>query len=215
MKKVIVFISILVILVIALLINIDMNNEEKIIEEKSDYNIADYETAIFAGGCFWCMEPPFEKLDGVIDAVSGYTGGTLENPTYEQVSSGSTKHIEAVKVVYDAEEISYEELLDVFWRQIDPTDSGGQFVDRGYQYTSAIFYKTEEEKKLAEESLKALEASGRFEEEIVTPIREASEFYNAEEYHQDYYIKSDVKYKYYRSRSGRDEFLNKVWGNNE
>jgi len=215
MKKVIVFISILVILVIALLINIDMNNEEKIIEEKSDYNIADYETAIFAGGCFWCMEPPFEKLHGVIDAVSGYTGGTLENPTYEQVSSGSTKHIEAVKVVYDAEEISYEELLDVFWRQIDPTDSGGQFVDRGYQYTSAIFYKTEEEKKLAEESLKALEASGRFEEEIVTPIREASEFYNAEEYHQDYYIKSDVKYKYYRSRSGRDEFLNKVWGNNE
>jgi len=215
MKKVIVFISILVILVIALLINIDMNNEEKIIEEKSDYNIADYETAIFAGGCFWCMEPPFEKLDGVIDAISGYTGGSLENPTYEQVSSGSTKHIEAVKVVYDAEEISYEELLDVFWRQIDPTDSGGQFVDRGYQYTSAIFYKTEEEKKLAEESLKALEASGRFEEEIVTPIREASEFYNAEEYHQDYYIKSDVKYKYYRSRSGRDEFLNKVWGNNE
>ena len=215
MKKIIVFVSILLVLVIALLINIDMNNEEKIIEEKSDYNIADYETAIFAGGCFWCMEPPFEKLDGVIDAVSGYTGGTLENPTYEQVSSGSTKHIEAVKVVYDAEEISYEELLDVFWRQIDPTDSGGQFVDRGYQYTSAIFYKTEEEKKLAEESLKALEASGRFEEEIVTPIREASEFYNAEEYHQDYYIKSDVKYKYYRSRSGRDEFLNKVWGNNE
>ena len=215
MKKIIVSGSILLVLVIALLINIDMNNEEKIIEEKSDYNIADYETAIFAGGCFWCMEPPFEKLDGVIDAVSGYTGGTLENPTYEQVSSGSTKHIEAVKVVYDAEEISYEELLDVFWRQIDPTDSGGQFVDRGYQYTSAIFYKTEEEKKLAEESLKALEASGRFEEEIVTPIREASEFYNAEEYHQDYYIKSDVKYKYYRSRSGRDEFLNKVWGNNE
>lgn len=215
MKKKIIFISIFLILVIALLINIDMNNEEKIIEEKRDYNIDDYETAIFAGGCFWCMEPPFEKLDGVIDAISGYTGGSIENPTYEQVSSGSTEHIESVKIVYDSEIISYEELLDVFWRQIDPTDAGGQFVDRGYQYTTAIFYKTEEEKKLAEESLKALEASGRFDEEIVTPIREATEFYKAEEYHQDYYIKSDVKYKYYRSRSGRDEFLNKIWGSNE
>ena len=161
------------------------------------------------------LSKPFEKLEGVIDAISGYTGGSIENPTYEQVSSGSTEHIESVKIVYDSEKVSYEELLDVFWRQIDPTDSGGQFVDRGYQYTSAIFYKTEEEKKLAEESLKSLEASGRFDEEIVTPIREANEFYHAEEYHQDYYIKSDVKYKYYRSRSGRDEFLNKVWGSNE
>jgi peptide methionine sulfoxide reductase msrA/msrB len=215
MKKILMVISILLILVIVLLINIDMNNEEEIIEEKRDYNIEDYETAIFAGGCFWCMEPPFEKLDGVIDAVSGYTGGSLENPTYEEVSSGSTEHIEAVKIVYNSEIISYEELLDVFWRQIDPTDAGGQFVDRGYQYTSAIFYSTKDEKKSAEESLKSLEASGRFDEEIVTPIREASVFYNAEEYHQDYYIKSDVKYKYYRSRSGRDAFLNKVWGSNE
>lgn len=211
MKKIIVFVSILVILVIALLINIDTNNEEIIIEEKRDYNIEDYETAVFAGGCFWCMEPPFEKLDGVIDAISGYTGGSLENPTYEQVSSGSTEHIESVKVVYDADVISYEELLDVFWRQIDPTDSGGQFVDRGYQYTSAIFYNTEEEKRLAEESLKALDDSDRFDEPIVTPIRETKAFYKAEEYHQDYYIKSDVKYKYYRSRSGRDDFLDKIW----
>lgn len=215
MKKIIVSGSILLVLVIALLINIDMNNEEKIIEEKRDYNIEDYETAIFAGGCFWCMEPPFEKLDGVIDAISGYTGGSIENPTYEQVSSGSTEHIESVKIVYDSKKVSYEELLDVFWRQIDPTDAAGQFVDRGYQYTSAIFYNTEEEKKLAEESLKALENSGRFDDPIVTPIREAKAFYEAEEYHQDYYIKSDVKYKYYRSRSGRDEFLNKVWGSNE
>lgn len=213
MKKIIFFV--IVLLLIALIINIDMNNEEKIIEEKRDYNIEDYETAIFAGGCFWCMEPPFEKLDGVIDAISGYTGGSLENPTYEQVSSGSTRHIESVKVIYDPKIISYEELLDVFWRQIDPTDSEGQFVDRGYQYTSAIFYKNADEKRLAEKSLQELENSGRFDEPIVTPIREAKTFYKAEEYHQDYYIKSDVKYKYYRSRSGRDEFLNKIWGQSE
>jgi len=213
MKKIIFFV--IVLLIIVLIINIDMNNEEKIIEEKRDYEIENYETAIFAGGCFWCMESPFEKLDGVVDAISGYTGGSLENPTYEQVSSGSTEHIEAVKVVYDPKVISYEELLDVFWRQIDPTDAEGQFVDRGYQYTSAIFYNIEEERKLAEKSLKALDESGRYDQKIVTPIREAKAFYKAEEYHQDYYIKSEVKYKFYRSRSGRDEFLNKIWDKEE
>ena len=214
MKRIIIF-SLIVLILIVTAISIDMNNEEQIIEEKRDYAIENYETAIFAGGCFWCMEPPFEKLEGVIDAISGYTGGSLENPTYEQVSSGSTEHLEAVKIVYDPELISYEALLEVFWRQIDPTDSQGQFVDRGYQYTSAIFYNNDKEKALAEKSLEALEASGRFDQKIVTPIREAKAFYKAEEYHQDYYIKSDVKYKYYSSQSGREDFLNKIWGKEE
>ena len=201
-------------MIVASIIVIDTTKEKEIIREKNEYSIEDYETAIFAGGCFWCMEPPFEKLPGVVDAVSGYTGGSLENPTYEEVSSGNTKHLEAVRVIYDPDKITYEELLNVFWRQIDPTDDGGQFVDRGYQYTSAIFYETEDEKRLAEESLNKLEASGKFDEPIVTPILKRKPFYEAEEYHQDYYIKSDVKYKYYRSRSGRDDFLNKIWGTN-
>jgi len=214
MKKIII-IGIILIVVIGTILFIDTTKEEEIIREKSDYTVEDYDIAIFAGGCFWCMEAPFEKLPGVIDSVSGYTGGALEDPTYEEVSSGETKHLEAVQVIYDGEKITYEELLDVFWRQIDPTDDGGQFVDRGYQYTSAIFYGTEKEKVLAEKSLKALEASGRYDQSIVTPIREAKEFYKAEEYHQNYYIKSDVKYKYYRSRSGRDQYLNEIWSIND
>ena len=209
-----IIIALILIVIVASIIVIDTNKEKEIIREKNEYSIEDYETAIFAGGCFWCMEPPFEKLPGVVDAVSGYTGGSLENPTYEEVSSGNTKHLEAVRVIYDPDKITYEELLNVFWRQIDPTDDGGQFVDRGYQYTSAIFYETEDEKRLAEESLNKLEASGKFDEPIVTPILKRKPFYEAEEYHQDYYIKSDVKYKYYRSRSGRDDFLNKIWGTN-
>lgn len=176
------------------------------------HNTGEKEIAIFAGGCFWCMEPPFEKIEGVYEVVSGYTGGDTENPSYDEVSSGTTGHIEAVTIEYDPTMVTYEELLQVFWRQINPTDDEGQFVDRGEQYTSAIFYQNEEEKLLAEESLKELEETGRFNEPIVTPIRPAETFYVAEEYHQDYYQKNSFRYEYYRSRSGRDEFLDKAWG---
>ncbi|GAB4390719.1 MAG: peptide-methionine (R)-S-oxide reductase MsrB [Thermodesulfovibrionales bacterium] len=173
---------------------------------------AGLEKAVFAGGCFWCMEPPFEKLDGVVDVVSGYTGGHKVNPTYKEVSSGGTGHVEAVEITYDPSKVSYEELLEVFWRQIDPTDGGGQFVDRGTQYRSAIFYLDERQKDLAEKSRDRLAASGRFERPIVTEILPASAFYRAEDKHQDYYKKSTISYKYYRFRSGRDQFLDKVWG---
>jgi len=172
------------------------------------------ETAVatFAGGCFWCMEPPFEKLDGVSAVISGYTGGKEENPTYEQVSSGATGHTEAVQVSYNPKKVSYEKLLEVFWRNIDPTDAGGQFVDRGAQYRSGIFFHNEEQKTAAEKSKRDLTASRRFSKPLVTPVEAFTKFYPAEEYHQDYYKKSSVKYKYYRFRSGRDQFLDKHWG---
>lgn len=171
--------------------------------------------ATFAGGCFWCMEPPFEKIEGVQDVVSGYTGGREKNPTYKSVSAGGTGHLEAVEVIYDPEKVTYADLLDVFWRQIDPTDGGGQFVDRGDQYLSAIFTHSEEQKRLARESRESLEKSGRFDGPIVTAIRPAEPFTRAEEYHQDYYRKSPVKYKYYRWGSGRDQFLKKIWRDGE
>jgi peptide methionine sulfoxide reductase msrA/msrB len=170
-----------------------------------------YEKATFAGGCFWCMEPPFEKLDGVTEVISGYTGGDKANPTYEEVSAGKTGHAEAVQIAYDPSKVSYSKLLEVFWRQIDPTDGGGQFVDRGRQYRSAIFYHNEEQKRLAERSKEELQKSGRFSKPIVTEIIKASIFYKAEEYHQDYYKKNPVRYKFYRFNSGRDQFLKKAW----
>ena len=170
-----------------------------------------YYKATFAGGCFWCMELPFEKLEGVIDVVSGYTGGHKENPTYKEVSSGETIHLEAVQISYDESKITYSELLDVFWRQIDPTDLGGQFVDRGNQYTTAIFYHSEEQKAFAEKSKENLEKSGRFKKPITTKIREASKFYKAENYHQNYYKDNPIRYKYYRLHSGRDRYLKKIW----
>lgn len=170
------------------------------------------EKATFAGGCFWCMEPPFEKLAGVKDAISGYTGGRKVNPTYEEVSAGGTGHLESVEIVYDPALVTYQQLLDVFWRQIDPTDAGGQFVDRGSSYTSAIFYHNEEQKRLAEASKQKLGGSGRFDKPIVTEIRAAGPFYRAEEYHQGYYKKNPIRYKFYRSRSGRDSYLEKTWG---
>ena len=170
------------------------------------------EKATFAGGCFWCMEHPFEKVDGVIDVVSGYTGGTKEAPTYKEVSAGGTGHVEAVEITYDPERVTYTRLLDIFWMQVDPTDAAGQFVDRGSQYATAIFYHTEEQRRLAEESKKALDESGRFSAPIVTPVREAGRFYPAEEYHQDYYKNHSIRYKIYRAGSGRDTFLKKVWG---
>ena len=168
--------------------------------------------ATFAGGCFWCSEADFEKLPGVVKVISGYTGGHKENPTYAEVSSGRTGHVEAVQVYYDPSKISYEELLDAFWKHIDPTDSGGQFVDRGPQYRSAIFYHDEEQKRLAEKSKEELSKSGRLDKPIVTEITKFTKFYEAEEYHQDYHKKHALKYKYYRYGSGRDQFTTKVWG---
>ena len=171
-----------------------------------------YKKATFAGGCFWCMEPPFEKLDGVIEVVSGYIGGHKKSPTYEEVSSGSTGHAEAIQVLYDPSQVKYEELLDVFWMQINPTDLGGQFADRGSQYRTAIFAHDEEQKRLAEQSKEALQRSGKFERPIATEIVEATEFYKAEEYHQDYYKKSPSHYKRYRYGSGRESYLKETWG---
>jgi peptide methionine sulfoxide reductase msrA/msrB len=172
------------------------------------------EKATFAGGCFWCMEPPFQKLDGVYNVVSGYSGGHKDNPTYREVSSGVTGHAEAVQLIYDPEKISYEKLLDVFWMQIDPTDGGGSFVDRGSQYRSAIFYHNDEQKRLAEMSKKKMDTSGRYEKPIVTEIVPYSIFFKAEEYHQDYSKKNPVRYKVYRYNSGRDQYLDNIWGSN-
>ncbi len=171
--------------------------------------------AYFAGGCFWCTESDFEKVDGVIDAISGYTGGHVANPTYKQVSKGGTGHVEAVKVVYDPVKVSYEELLEVFWMHVDPTDGDGQFVDRGSQYRSVIFYSTEEERSLAEASKKRLAASGRFDKPIATDILPLGPFYPAEDYHQDYYKRNSIRYRWYRHGSGRDQFLKNVWGDKE
>ncbi len=165
--------------------------------------------ATFAGGCFWCTENDFEKLDGVLYAVSGYTGGTVSNPSYKQVSGENTGHREAVKVHYDPRVVSYDELLDYFWRHIDPTDPNGQFVDQGSSYRSGIFYRTETERLKAEKSKATLTASGIFTKPIVTEIIPAGAFYEAEDYHQDYYKKNPVRYTYYRSASGRDAFLEK------
>jgi peptide methionine sulfoxide reductase msrA/msrB len=170
------------------------------------------DTATFAGGCFWCVESDFEKVDGVVKVISGYTGGQVDNPTYKQVSAGGTGHVEAVQVIYDPKKVSYKELLDYFWRHVDPTDPGGQFVDRGSQYRAGIFFHNEEQKWLAEESKQELEKSGRFDKPIVTEIIKFSKFYEAEEYHQDYYRKNPLRYKFYRQNSGRDRFLKKAWG---
>jgi peptide methionine sulfoxide reductase msrA/msrB len=158
------------------------------------------------------MEPPFLKVDGVIDVQSGYTGGKAVKPTYEQVSEGGTGHTEAVQVTFDPKKVSYDKLLDVFWRSMDPTDGDGQFVDRGKQYRPGIFYHSEAQKKAAEASRAALEKSGRFKKPLATEITAFSAFYPAEEYHQHYFRKNPVRYKYYRYRSGRDQFLEGIWG---
>ncbi|MDF2765999.1 MAG: msrA [Rhodospirillales bacterium] len=168
--------------------------------------------ATFAGGCFWCMEPPFDKLDGVVSTTSGYTGGKLDRPSYEQVSAGGTGHAEAVEVLYDPAVIGYERLLEVFWRNVDPLDAGGQFCDRGDQYRTAIFAHTDSQLQAAQASKKALEESNRFNEPIKTEITRASAFYPAEEYHQDFYEKHPVKYKFYRFSCGRDARLRELWG---
>jgi len=168
--------------------------------------------ATFAGGCFWCMEPPFDKLEGVISTTSGYTGGAKRNPTYREVSSGGTGHTEAVQVVYDPAKVSYEKLLQVFWVNVDPTDAGGQFCDRGSQYRTGIFVHDATQRKLAEASKAALEKSKPFKEPVVTEIVPAGEFWAAEDYHQDYYKKNPLRYKYYRNGCGRDQRLQALWG---
>ncbi len=169
------------------------------------------EKSTFAGGCFWCMEPAFDHLDGVVSVTAGYTGGTMQDPTYEEVSSGSTGHAESIEVVYDPSKISYTRLLDVFWHNIDPTVANRQFCDVGGQYRSAIFFHNDEQRRLAEESRKALLGSGKF-KTIYTEITPAAQFYRAEEYHQKYYKKNPLRYKFYRYNCGRDKRLKELWG---
>ncbi len=169
-------------------------------------------TAVFAGGCFWCEETAFEGVPGVVAVISGYTGGQVPNPTYEQVSSGVTGHAESVQVIYDPSKISYEKLLDIFWHNVDPFQANGQFCDHGNQYRSAIFFKDEGERKAAEASKARLESDARFKGKIVTQIVPASTFYPAEEYHQDFYKKNPVRYHTYRTGCGRDARLKEIWG---
>ncbi len=173
----------------------------------------EYKTATFAGGCFWCMEEAFEKIEGVKEVISGYTGGDKANPTYEEVSSGKTGYYEAVQVIYDPDKINYNDLLDVFWSHIDPTDRGGQFADRGSQYRTAIFYHDDEQKYLAEKSKELLVKSGLFKENIATEIKKYDKFYKAETYHQNFYKKSPIRYCTYKFFSGREQFIWNVWKN--
>ncbi|MDH5299797.1 MAG: peptide-methionine (S)-S-oxide reductase MsrA [Gammaproteobacteria bacterium] len=172
------------------------------------------QTAIFAGGCFWCVESDFDRIKGVKETLSGYTGGQVKNPSYEQVSAGGTGHVEAVKVIYDANQISYAQLLEKFWRSIDPTTPNQQFCDHGAQYRSEIFYLNDEQKQAATRSKHALQQNKPFAAAIVTAITPASEFYPAEGYHQNYYQKNPLRYKYYRYRCGRDQRLQQLWGDN-
>jgi len=174
-------------------------------------SISKTERAVFAGGCFWCMEGPFDKLPGVISSRSGYTSGHVKNPTYRQVSAGRTGHTEAVEIVFDPAKVSFDQLLRVFWKNIDPLDAKGQFCDKGSQYRAGIFYQNESQQALAEDSLAKLKKSGRFQKPIVTEITRGSVFYPAEDYHQDYYLKNPVRYKYYRFSCGRDKRLEALW----
>jgi methionine-S-sulfoxide reductase len=183
--------------------------------EPSQAKPADLKTATFAGGCFWCMQPPYDQLPGVVSTTVGYTGGFKPYPTYEEVSSGQTGHLEAVRIVYDPAKVDYNDLLRIFWQSIDPTDPGGQFADQGSQYHTAIFYHDEEQRKLAEASKAELAASGRFKKPIVVPILLAKPFYPAEDHHQKYYRKSTIHYKMYKAGSGREGFLNQTWGRKE
>lgn len=185
----------------------DLNNPITSVQNKG------LQVATFAGGCFWCVEAGFEKLDGVSEVISGYSGGIIKNPTYRQVASGATRHIEAVQVFYDEDIISYQALLHSFWRQVNPTDDGGQFVDRGHQYKPAIFFHDEQQKLLAQQSSQNLASTGRFNDSLKTDITAYSTFYAAEDYHQDYYKKNPIRYKFYRYNSGRDQYLEKTWGN--
>ncbi|MGX5914764.1 peptide-methionine (S)-S-oxide reductase MsrA [Aliidiomarina sp. Khilg15.8] len=181
-------------------------------EEDSNQDLSDYAVATFAGGCFWCVEEGFEKLPGVAEAISGYAGGEKPNPTYEQVAGGQTRHTETVQVYYDPSVIEYAGLLEAFWRMMDPTDNAGQFVDRGQQYRPEIFYHNEEQQRLAQASMQRLNAEGPFDEHVQVPITALTNFYEAEDYHQDYYRKNPVRYRLYTRNSGRYQFVDSVWG---
>ena len=172
----------------------------------------EFAIATFAGGCFWCLEPPFHDLNGVVDVVAGYSGGGKADPSYKEVTSGKTGHVESVQITYDPKKITYEKLLDTFWRQIDPTDDGGQFADRGSQYRTAILFHSEDQKKLAEISKKKIEEAKWFDRPIRTQILPYKNFYRAEDYHQDYYKKNPEHYKMYKYGSGRETFIQRVWG---
>lgn len=180
--------------------------------QEKNMNHTQLQKAVFAGGCFWCMQPFFDRLKGVKQTLVGYTGGHTANPTYEDISNGDTGHAEAIEITYDPREVSYEKLLDIYWRNIDPTAVNEQFVDHGTQYRTAIFTQNEEQKRAAEQSKKQLAASGRFDKPIATEITPASVFYPAEDYHQQYYKKSALRYKMYHDNSGREEYLQKTWG---
>jgi peptide methionine sulfoxide reductase msrA/msrB len=187
-------------------------NEVKLYKGVDKMSEQHIKKATFAGGCFWCMVQPFDEMDGIISVISGYTGGEKVNPTYEEVCTNATGHYEAVQITFDPTRFSYKKLLEIFWQQIDPTDSGGQFYDRGGSYKTAIFYHNEDQRKLAEESKIELCNSGKFTKPIVTEIIEAKTFYPAEEYHQDYHNKNPDHYKRYRKGSGREDFIKNYWG---
>jgi len=198
-----------IITIIIVLVLVTVSNKQKpSLEIPSDAKVA-----TFAGGCFWCIEAAYEKYDGVLKVISGYMGGEESDPTYR--SYAKKGHLEVAQITYDPEKISYEDLLEIFWRQFDPTDATGSFVDRGVEYSSAIFYHDDEQKQLAEKSKQELETSGKYDKPIVTPIRPAATFYPAEDYHQDYYKKSPIRYKSYRSGSGRDQYREQVWGDDK
>ena len=179
----------------------------------STASVPSLKKAVFAGGCFWCMQPSFDRVPGVVSTVVGYTGGEKNDPTYEEVSSGRTGHVEAIEVAYDPAIISYTKLLDVVWKSIDPTDPGGQFADKGSQYRTVVFYADDDEKRMAEAFKDELAASGKFKEPLATVILPVKPFYPAEEYHQHYYLKNVLHYKMYKKGSGREDFIHRTWGN--
>lgn len=194
---------------LAAALSVSANNADN---SSNNGNTEAFKKAYFAGGCFWCVESNYEKVPGIHEVISGYTGGHIKNPTYKQVSSGETEHVEAVEIVYDAKQISYNELINELWHLIDPTDADGSFVDRGKHYRSVIYYSSEEEKTAAQQAIKILDKSGRYPKPVVTEVTPFEVFYKAEEYHQDYYKKNPLRYKYYRYRSGRDQYLEEIWG---
>jgi len=206
-----IYLTLMLTIVFSFMVSTGNGYGNKSLENNMNSNIK-YETATFAGGCFWCIEAGFEKIEGVIEAVSGYTGGHVKNPSYEQVTSGTSGHYEAVQIKFDPEKISYTQLLDRFFRQIDPTDNSGSFVDRGDQYRSAVFFHNESQKQQTQTFIEQINQSKRFDLQVVTKIAAFEKFYQAETYHQDYHKKNPIRYTFYRSRTGRDKFIDKVWG---
>lgn len=216
MRALIVLIPVLLIFSV-LFNNNNISSKEKSKTDKQETvmaeNYDDFMKATFAGGCFWCMQPPFDRLEGVVKTTVGYSGGVEKDPTYQQVASGQTSHTESIEVIYDPEKIGYEKLLETFWINIDPTQANGQFADKGAQYRTAIFYHNDEQKEKAFASKKELEDSGKFKEPIVTIIEPIKNFYEAEEYHQNYYEKNPIHYNMYKKGSGREGYIKRTWGN--